>query len=101
MFGVLGVGACGAGKARFTVGFARAVEPSCRTSRQPFKRTPPTRWVVHGRSLLLHKLQIERLARHGGFLRRARDRGEWRLGEGCPRVLSRRVFSGLKQKCVV
>ena len=40
--------ACGAGRARHTVGVVRGVELSCRTTWTPLKRGAPTRWLVHG-----------------------------------------------------
>ena len=46
MCGVLRVGACGAGRARFTVGIARIVEPSCRTTQTPLGRRSRTRPLV-------------------------------------------------------
>ena len=42
----VGMGACGAGRASFTVGFARVVEPSCRTTRKRLGRRSWTRPLV-------------------------------------------------------
>ena len=39
--------ACGAGSASQTVGVARGVERSCRTTRPPLERSAPTRWLVY------------------------------------------------------
>ena len=42
----VGMGACGAGRASFTVGVARVVEPSCRTTRKRLGRRSWTRPLV-------------------------------------------------------
>ena len=97
MCGVLGVEACGAGKAIFTVGLrGQSSYHAVQAGSLSKEHLRLDGWSMAS-SLLLHKLQNERLTRHGRFLRRSCDRGVGRLGEGCPRLLSRRgVFGALK-----
>ena len=54
----VGVGACGAGRARYTVGVARVVEPSCRTTRKPLGRRSWTRPLVGTQHLDLTKSRL-------------------------------------------
>ena len=58
--------ACGAGRARHTVGVAREVEPSCPKTRPPLERRPPTRWLLDA----LH-LDLTRSRLPGGLPKRS------------------------------
>ena len=53
-----GVRACGASRARHTVGVIGGVEPSCRTTRRPLKRRPPTRWLAGAHHLDLTQSRL-------------------------------------------
>ena len=55
----VGVGACGAGRERYTVGVGRGVEPSCRTTRTPLGRRSRTRPLVGTQHLDLTKSRLQ------------------------------------------
>ena len=50
--------ACGAGRARHTVGVVGGVDRSCRTTRPPLQRPAPTRWLVHALHLGLTESRL-------------------------------------------
>ena len=50
--------ACVVGRARFTLGVARGVQRSCRTTRPPLERRPPTRWLLDALHLDLTRSRL-------------------------------------------